>query len=74
MQDENVACRDIGKVSFVPAVGCFGMSKHDRATRFRTFQFQHVSMHDTEGFVQYRISARRQVVTRSCYHNYPNHI
>ena len=56
-------CRDLGKVSFERAVGCFEMSQLDRTTRFRTFQFQHVSMHDTEGFVQYLISARRQVVT-----------
>ena len=26
MQDENVTCRDLGKVSFEHAVGCFGMS------------------------------------------------
>ena len=34
MQDENVACRDLGKVLFEYAVGCFGMSQLERATRF----------------------------------------
>ena len=34
MQDENVACRDLGKVLFEYAVSCFGMSQLERATRF----------------------------------------
>ena len=34
MQDENVACHDIGKLSFERAVGCFGMPQLERATRF----------------------------------------
>ena len=34
MQDENVACRDLGKVLFEYVVGCFGTSQLERATRF----------------------------------------
>ena len=34
MQDENVACHDIGKLSFERAVGCFGTPQLERATRF----------------------------------------
>ncbi len=34
MQDENVACHDIGKLSFDRAVGCFGTPQLERATRF----------------------------------------
>ena len=34
MQDENVACRDLGKVLFEYTVGCFGTSQLQRATRF----------------------------------------
>ena len=34
MQDENVACHDLGKVSFERAVGCFGKLQLKRATRF----------------------------------------
>ena len=34
MQDENVACHDLGKVSFERAVGCFGTSQLERVTRF----------------------------------------
>ena len=34
MQDENVACHDLGKVSFERAVGCFGKIQLERATRF----------------------------------------
>ena len=34
MQDENVACHDIGKLSFERAVDCFGMPQLERATRF----------------------------------------
>ena len=37
MQDENVACRDLGKVLFEYAVGCFGTSQLERATRFRAY-------------------------------------
>ena len=33
MQDENVARRDPGKVLFEYAVGCFGTSQLERATR-----------------------------------------
>ena len=53
MQDENVACHDLVKVSFERAVDCFGTCQLERATRFRTFQF-----------IQCLISAiRSQVVT-----------
>ena len=49
MQDENVTCRDLGKVLFEYAVGYLGTSQLERkshfpipqlerATRFRTFQ------------------------------------
>ncbi len=52
MRDENVACHDIGKLSFERAVGCFGTPQLERATRFpdvpsrvatrfRMFQFEH---------------------------------
>ena len=34
MQDENVACHDIGKLSFERAVGCFGTPQFERAARF----------------------------------------
>ena len=34
MQDENVACHDLGKVSLERAVGCFGTPHLERATRF----------------------------------------
>ena len=34
MQDENVACRDLGKESFEYEVGCFGTSQLERATHF----------------------------------------
>ena len=34
MQDENVVCRDLGKVLFEYVVGCFGTSQLERATRF----------------------------------------
>ena len=34
MQDENVACHDICKLSFERAVDCFGTPQLERATRF----------------------------------------
>ena len=34
MQDENVACHDIGKLSFERTVDCFGTPQLERATRF----------------------------------------
>ena len=34
MQAENFACRDLGKVLFEYAVGCFGTCQLERATRF----------------------------------------
>ena len=34
MQDENVTCRDLGKVSFERAVGCFETSQLERGTHF----------------------------------------
>ena len=34
MQDQNVACHDLGKVSCERAVGCFGKPQLERATRF----------------------------------------
>ena len=34
MQDGNVACRDLGNESFERAVGYFGKSQLERATRF----------------------------------------
>ena len=33
MQDEDVACHDIGKLSFERTVGCFGTPQLERATR-----------------------------------------
>ena len=55
MQDENVTCRDRGKVLFERAIDCFGtsqleratrfpMPQFERATRFRTFQFKPTTM------------------------------
>ena len=40
MQDENVACHDLGKVSLDRAVGCFGTPQLERATRFPMPQFE----------------------------------
>ena len=34
MQDENVACHDIGNLSFERAVGCFGTPQLERTARF----------------------------------------
>ena len=34
MQDENVACHDIGKLSFECAGSCFGTPQLERTTRF----------------------------------------
>ena len=61
MQDENVACHDLGKVSFESAVGCFGTfqleraarfpkPQLERATRFRTFQFERATRFRTFQF------------------------
>ena len=43
MQDENVACHDIGKLSFERAVGCFGTPQLERAARFPMPQLEHVA-------------------------------
>ena len=43
MQDENVACHDIGKLSFERAVGCFGTLQLERATRFPMPQLERVT-------------------------------
>ena len=43
MEDENVACLDLGKVSFERAVGCFGTSQLERATRFPMPQLERVT-------------------------------
>ena len=40
MQDENVACHDLGKLSFECAVGCFGKPQLERATRFPMSQLE----------------------------------
>ena len=40
MQDENVACRDIGKLSFERAVGCFGTPQLERVTCFAMPQLE----------------------------------
>ena len=40
MQDENVACHDLGKVSLDRAVGCFGTPQLERATRFPMSQLE----------------------------------
>ena len=40
MQDENVACHDIGKLSFERAVGCFGTPQLERATCFAMTQLE----------------------------------
>ena len=43
MQDENVACHDIGKLSFERAVGCFGTPQLERAARFPMPQLERVT-------------------------------
>ena len=40
MQDENVACHYLGKVSFERAVGCFGTPQLERATHFPMSQLE----------------------------------
>ena len=40
MQDENVACHDLGKVSYERAVGCFGTPQLERATQFPMSQLE----------------------------------
>ena len=40
MQDQNVACHDLGIVSFERAVGCFGKPQLERATRFQMPQLE----------------------------------
>ena len=40
MQDENVACHDLGKVSFERAVSCFGTPQLERATHFTMPQLE----------------------------------
>ena len=40
MQIENVACRDLGEMLFECAVGCFGTSQLERATRFPMLQLE----------------------------------
>ena len=61
MQDENVACHDLGKtVSFERAVDCFGTSHLDCVTRFRTFQFiQTQCLISTEPLHQKRKNQKR---------------
>ena len=76
MQVENVTCCDLSKVPFERAVGCFGTSQLERATRFRMPQLDECTTRtdkqlldvcaNTKGFVQCRISTRDQVVTRAC--------
>ena len=43
MQDENVACHDIVKLSFERAVGCFGTPQLERAARFPMPQLERVT-------------------------------
>ena len=43
MQDENVACHDIGKLSFERAVGCFGTPQLEHAARFPMPQLERVT-------------------------------
>ena len=66
MQDENVTCRSLSKISlsFERAVGCFGTSQIERATRFLLFQLKHTTM--TYIFIQCIICARRQGVAKAC--------
>ena len=68
MQDENVTCRDLGKVSFEHAVGCFGMSQLKRATCFPMPELERVILFRTFQFIQCLISARSQVVITACDH------
>ena len=44
MQDEDVACHDIGKLSFERAVGCFGTPQLERATRFPMPQLERATL------------------------------
>ena len=47
MQDENVACHNLGKVSFERAVGCFGTPQLKRRTRFPMLQLERATRFPT---------------------------
>ena len=65
MQDQNVACHDLGKVSFERAVGCFGKPQLERATRFpmpqleRATRFPNVPSRARDSFSQCSKSSSR---------------
>ena len=69
MLDENVTCRDLGKISFERAVGCFGTSQLEYATLFPMPQLERATRFRTFPFIQYLTSTRSQVVTKACDQN-----
>ena len=73
MQDENVACHDLGNVSFERTVGCFGMPQLERATRFpmpqleRTTRFPNVPSRACDLLSNVPILARMIASSKSVY-------
>ena len=73
MQDENVACHDLGKVSFERAVGCFGTPQLERATRFpmpqieRATRFPNVPSRTSDSLSNVPILARMIASSKSVY-------
>ena len=73
MQDENVACHDLGKVSFERAVGCFRTPQLERATHFpmpqleRATRFTNVPSRDCDSLSNVPIRARMIVSSKSVY-------
>ena len=62
MQDEKVACHDLGKVAFEHAVDCFVMSQLERATRFPVRQLHLATRFRTFHFVQTRCLISTELV------------
>ena len=73
MQDENVACHDLGKVSLDRAVGCFGTPQLERATRFpmpqleRATRFPNVPSQACDSLSNVPILARMISSSKSVY-------
>ena len=72
MQDENVACHDLGKLSFERAVGCFGKPQLERATRFPMSQLERATrfpMPQLERATRFPMS---QLERATCFPNVPS--
>ena len=73
MQDENVACHDLGKVSLDRAVACFGTPELERATRFpmpqleRATRFPNVPSRACDSLSNVPILARMIASSKSVY-------